>query len=406
MKTQKKRSIGVVIGCCLIYAAVTGIGSNCRGIFYAPVAAGLQVSLPEVTTFSTYYGITAAIFMPLCCKFFHKVPAKVSLTLLGLIFGLAEFCLGSVESVSSLYILGSIQGLAGGFLTYYPIQNIIGNWFPERKGTVLGFVLMSSGILGIVLNPLATSWITAYGWRIAYRILALMILLFSVPASLFLMYREPDTPRRGLTGGTPTQAVQSAASQQKVTGPVLAGLFTFLLIICLSTSLTQHLPNCAISQGKTAAFGAILVSVSMAGNLLGKIVLGPLNDRLGGRITTVIAIIPVIIGCLLLAFCHSDVAMLMGAFPSGLTLSIISLQSPLLFRSCLPSALYDRIYSVVCSINILVGSFSQTVLSLGYAFTGNYELVMMLLSAGLAVCALIVVLLEIQHRRNSPTSET
>ena len=69
-----------VIGCCMLYGAVSGIGANCKGIFYSVVAQDLGVKLPSVTLYSTFYGFAAALTIPISTKLFHRISARIFLT--------------------------------------------------------------------------------------------------------------------------------------------------------------------------------------------------------------------------------------------------------------------------------------------------------------------------------------
>lgn len=393
VKHQNKQSAFVFLGCCLVYAAITGIGINCRGIFYGPAAEELQVSMTTLTTFSTYYGITAAICMPFFCRLFEKVPARISMTLAVLIFVGAEFFMGSVETVRHFHILGAVQGISGGFLTFYPVQTMIGNWFPGKKGTMLGLTMMFCGLAGMVANPIVSRWITAMGWRAAFRMVAVVIIVLALPAALLMLRRAPEgfvTPEK--------PAGEKGRGLSAVKGKLIC-LFLILALLGLPCSLPQHLPNLANSLGLSAAFGATMVSCAMAGNLVGKVILGPLNDRLGPQTTTAIAVLPVIATCVLLTSVTGQVLLVICAFLVGLLTSAVAMQIPLLFRVGLSPEIYQTIFPTVCMVNILITSFSHTIVSMGYDLWGGYPKVLLLSAAGLALCAAIALGLQLHGKK-------
>ena len=391
MEQRKKRyNFYTILGCCLLYAAVSGASANCKGVFYAPAAEGLGVNISQLTASATISGIVSALCMAPCCIFFKRVRTRLSLTVLSGLYAVSGMMMGRAPSLLWYYACGILQGISSGFLLFFVLQYIIGNWFPAKKGTVLGFVLMSSGIAGMIFNPVLTAWITAYGWRTAYYLQGVVVLIMVLPASLLLLHRSPQ--EAGFPAETGAESDEAVPQSGAHSAPTLriAALFALLLLLDLCMALTQHLPNLAVSSGRTAAFGAILVSVSMAGNLTGKIGLGVLNDRLGVSATTVIGASAVGLGCLLTRSAN-ELLVLIGAFFVGVILSVVTLQIPLIYRRHLAPDVYDRIYPTVCSVNIVVSSVSHTLLSLGYNAFGSYSAVMSLAATDMLVCILITI---------------
>lgn len=391
---KEKSTYQIILGCCLLYAAVSGIGGNCKGIFYTPMAETLQVSLSQLTFASTLSGIVSACCMIPCCDFFRKVSARVSLTVMGICYCISQILMGYTDSLQWYYACTCLQGVFSGFLIYYPIQHIIGNWFPQKSGTTLGFVLMSSGIVGMVVNPLATGWIGTFGWRVTYRLLGLFMLLLILPAGLLLLQKGP----RELPQEKP-QTHSPAATADTASGPSanLFALFALLLFLDLCIALTQHLPSFAVSAGRTAVFGASLVSTAMLGNLMGKIVLGAINDRFGAAVTTVIGMCTVALGCIGMTIDNNAVILLSALFV-GTILSVVTLQIPLIFRRFLSPAVYEKVFPIVCSVNIVVGAASHTVLSLGYNTFQSYKPVFLLAAADMLLCVILTIWMSRRRR--------
>jgi MFS family permease len=392
LKTQRRRyEILTIIGCCLIYAAISGVSANCKGVFYSPVAEGLGVSLSKLTFASFLSGIMSALCLSGCCAIFKRTSTRLSLTVFALIYTVSGMLMGSASSLGWYYAFTAIQGITSGFLLYFMLQHIIGNWFPDRKGTVLGAVLMSSGIMGMIFNPIITSWITNYGWRNAYRIQGVVMLVMILPATLFLLHRNPE--EAGFEAAKPIPGA-APKSTEKVSLPYgrLSILLVLLLLLDLSMSLPQQMPSLALSVGRTSAFGAVLVSAAMFGNLSGKISLGVLNDRLGVGVTTIIGVAAVAIGCICVTS-SSNLFMIFGAFLCGFIISAVVLQVPLIFHSMCGAAVYEKVYPTVCSINVIVSSGSQYLLSYGYNRFNSYTPVMLTVAVVMGICALITVIL-------------
>lgn len=380
---QKKRrtyNAMAMIGCTMLICSVSGMGTNCKGIFYEPMAVGFGVNMAQVTLVSTLYGIVAALSVPVTCAVYRKASSKTVLPATVFLFCLCNYMMGSADSLTEIYIWGAIQGIPGGFIVFFPVQYIIGNWFPEKKGSVLGLVLMSTGVAGMIFNPVASGWIQSFGWQWAYRAQALIIFLVGFPAALFLLYKNPEE-----VGFIDPAARNVAADAKTVTAAgettgllTVIKLFSLVLMICISYGLVQHLPKYATDAGKTATFGALLVSMTMAGNLAFKIVLGWANDRFGAKKTTLASALSFVAGIALVISGNVQTVMMVGSFLMGAILAMVSLQIPLLFRSYCDPTTYEKVYPITCSANVLLCAASQNSISVLYQWLGGYKWVFIL----------------------------
>ena len=387
---SKKLQLLAIIGCCMLATSINGMGANCRGIFFEPVADGLHATMTSVTALSSFYGVFAAIFMPICCWIYRKMPSKVFLSLMVGMYTLSTVMISFSTEVWHLYLWSSLQGIPGGFLTFYPAQYIIGNWFPDRKGSVLGFVLMFTGLAGMLFNPVLSNFIQRLGWQQAFRIQGFSVLAVALPAALIL-FKSPA--EAGLESAVrKAQDSPKAAADGRTPATVLVMLFLIVIIICSASGLIQHLPKLASDLGFSPSFGALMVSVGMAGNLICKVLFGAANDRLGTRPSTILSALVVALGCALVVTLKSQIGMLIGAFGVGVVLVLVSLQTPLLFRTFCDSRTCDTIYPINCSVNVALCAFSQMFLSMLCQWFGGYGRVYILFalllvgSCGILLC--------------------
>jgi MFS family permease len=119
----------------------------------------------------------------------------------------------------------------------------LSKWFVEKRGQVIGVAAMGVSLAGIVLSPLMTALIDAWGWRTAWRVMALGAAALIVPVSL-LMRRAPEDYGLYPDGKT---AAQIAAGQGRAAGADYA------------TSLTRR------EALRTPAFYMIVVAFGLFG---------------------------------------------------------------------------------------------------------------------------------------------
>lgn len=385
----KRRAVLTVIGCALLYFSVSGIAVNCRGVFFTSMAASFGVSLSRLTLYILISGIASAVLMNPMCALFQKQPTIRVLLPFTLIHTGALVLMGCTDSLPFFYVVSTVQGILNGFLVYYPIQYAIGNWFPDRKGTLLGLVLMTAGLAGTLMNPVLEFFIRSWGWRKAFIAAAGLIGVLSVfPA--FVIRKDP-----GETGDLPVKAGGGAAKKGPAPrrGLDRAGLtvplIVMIAVISLFAGLSQQYPAIAETLGRRSRFGALLVSAAMIGNMICKPLFGISNDRLGIAKTVTFSMLAGALGVLGTAT-GRDALMLIGSFLFGVYMPMETVAPPLMFEAYFTEAVKARVYPHVCSVIIIVSSVSQPFLSLTYEVFGSYRPVLWLTAAAFAACVPLV----------------
>lgn len=182
----------------------------------------------------------------------------------------------SAPSVELLYVTYSIgAGLGIGF-SYVPSVAAVQQAFVQHRALASGIAVAGVGAGNLVM-PLAAAWLIGLvGWRDAYLVLAVAMLLLAVPAALVL--GGPKSVRRG-EGGAPLPGMTLAQGLRSATFWMLYGA---ALLICVGFFVPMvHLVPYALDAGLSEAQGVSLVSLLGLGSLLGRFFVGGIADRLG-----------------------------------------------------------------------------------------------------------------------------
>jgi MFS family permease len=120
-------------------------------------------------------------------------PRKVVLP--GIVLtGLGFLLCTQIQTLLQFYLFfGVIVGMGVTCLSIAPFTVILSQWFERKRGTVNGLAGVGIGIGVLILVPLVQYLISSQGWRFAYLIFSLLILVIPLPLNtLFLKYRPQE----------------------------------------------------------------------------------------------------------------------------------------------------------------------------------------------------------------------
>jgi MFS family permease len=194
--------------------------------------------------------------------------------------------------------IGILNGMGVSMLGMVPASMLISRWFRERMSTAMGIAYAGFGTGTLLIVPLAQYLIEAHGWRDAYRIMAIAILLL-FPLVFLLPWHEiaggaPRGERR--RNDPPEEAnaspVRSALRTRAYWQLVQVFSFTALAMYAMLAQIVAYLVQVGLQPIEAAsAFGAAgLLSV------LGMTASGWSSDRFGARATATASFVSTFLG--------------------------------------------------------------------------------------------------------------
>lgn len=269
-------------------------------------------------------------------------------------------------------------------------------------------VLSCAGIGGVIFNPVGTALINsgAEGWRTAYLVFGVIVLVGTLPFTLLVVRNKPEdkgllpyganeagsaSDEKGGEAAAPATAGMSAPEAMRT--PAFFALAAFCGVITLNQTIYQFLPSYAQSFSDTlpavAAASGVVASAAMAGQAVGKVLLGAINDKsvhlgvflgigAGAVGVTVMWLVPGVLPLLLA-----------GAFLFGVVYAMTTVQTPLLVRTVFGSADYANIYSRVSMVGSLMGTVAAVFWGFVCDSAGGYPLMFILGYACMAVCLVL-----------------
>lgn len=308
-----------------------------------------------------------------------------------LVFALAYGSYSFSTNIIHFYLLSFVLGVTYLTSTVIPISMMVTNWFQKKRGLAMSIAMTGIGLGGAVLSPLVT-WILEndnLGWRVGYRVLALIMLVIALPVSVFVMRKSPED--KGLKPyGAEEEGVAGTGAKLVDTGVKMSvhasfsKLFFILILIGMlangivnSGALGQFPP--ALETMHSAQLQATIISLYSFVGIFGKLILGWINDKFG-------VVISSIFGCGFFALAF--VFMLMGSNPSmlyimaicfGLGMPVGNVSPPLVVSAVYGSEKYGEAYGITNSVMQLGMSLGSLMVALIYDTTKNYQIAWVLL---------------------------
>lgn len=254
------------------------------------------------SVFTLVHGAAGPVMGMLCARL---APWRVTLWG-GIALGASLWAVSLITEPWELYLsFGVVTSIAIAACGWIPSLVQVQRDFRDRLGLAMGIASAGVGVGMLALVPAFQLMIDAWGWRVAFRILAACCVAWIVPASLLLLPRgigaqgspaaRPVAPRRG-------RPAQPLALREAIrTWPLwlIFGIY-FLGNVCAQT-LHVHQVAYLVDQGLPTLSAAAVVGIVGFASIGGKVGGGWLSDRIDRELVYIAGVLVVIASIALLA---------------------------------------------------------------------------------------------------------
>jgi MFS family permease len=200
---------------------------------------------------------------------------------LGVVAVLAVALAPSFEWFVAAWVL---MGVAMSATLYAPAFTVLTHWAGARRVRALTVVTLVAGLASTVFGPLAALLEAQGTWRTAYLVLALP--LASTVAAHWWGLREPWSPV--LAGHDEPSRSSTSRLLRTPEFALLVGAFT-LAGFCVYAAVVNLVPLLT-DGGLTALTAAVALGLGGVGQVAGRLVYGPMLDRIPVRPRTVLVV--------------------------------------------------------------------------------------------------------------------
>lgn len=299
-----------------------------------------------------------------------------------------------------LYLsFGVLSALGLAACGWVPSVILTEKWFPDKVGTALGFVTAGIGVGIFTIVPLSNFVIESYDWRLAFQVLAALVVLIILPAAFFIL-REPPVVEhsaskaqgRGASDTSSQAEIVITTHDWTVATAVRSRSFRFAVLAffiggCLSQLLIMHQFAFMVDHGVAKTMGSIIVGIIGVTSIPGKMMWGALSDRIGRELVFTGGLVCILFSLVALALVGSVPGLLMPfafAFLVGIGYSVNAPIIPAVARDLFAGPRFPSIFGTLSLFSAMGGAMGSWLGGALYDWSGGYQL-MLWVSAGLAV---------------------
>jgi sugar phosphate permease len=329
----------IVLGGFFIMATCYTIFVTCMSLFQQHIVADLGISLTQFNTGSSITTLTAIFASLLMGKLVDTKNSRILGSFAVLVCALDLFAFSFVQELWQVYALCFVAGFVVLSGTRLLVSVLITNWFTLKRGLAVSIALAGSGVGGVVLAPMTSGIIETYGWRPAFLVLALIVLIVALPIPAIMFRNRPkdvglepygaheaEDEHKDATPDTPVKvavgwknARKSAAFWILVVGFIMMGVTNGAIIINTISNMTSVTIAGVeyVTGGHDAGFAANVLALYLFVVIFGKLLLGVIYDRFGMSVGSIFGSIATIIAAVALCFPQTIWAPILAAFAFG-----------------------------------------------------------------------------------------
>ena len=284
---------------------------------------------------------------------------------------------------------GIITAIGMGSTGWVPSVIMIQRGFKEKVGLAVGIISSGIGIGILVYVPLIQYLIIQFGWRMAYRIMAISIPVIIISMAITCLKRPLQAPSSYQTEmkvshritkdplivdeawtSTPWTLQQAIATRQFW----LLGT-SFLLGNLITQSIFTHQVAFFVDRGLNPLFASYIVGIVGVVSVGGKILWGALSDRIGREITYAMGITCYIFGVMTLVVLNASPSSTLSylfAFFFGMGYSVTAALPPLMTADLFGGYAFGGIFGSIMVFTGVGGAFGAWFAGFIYDVAGSY----------------------------------
>jgi MFS family permease len=265
------------------------------GVFVLPMSAEFGWNRGTISLAAAIGALVSGLCQPFLGRLYDRLGGRRLILASLIVSGVCTMLLALTTHILFLILLfGGVLSIAIGGSSLTITAALLAKWFHRHRAMAMSLNAAGASVGGLVLVPLTVYLIHLMGWRLAWVVLGLLLLLLVVPLAWVLL--KDDPAELGLLPDGDPHPVQGSQTVPVRAGPLevahwqqsfrsmpmwqlCGGYFVCGFTIAL---ISTHFVPFAIERGVSPATAATAFGVMSGLNVVGVLAVGALADR-GGR---------------------------------------------------------------------------------------------------------------------------
>jgi MFS family permease len=265
------------------------------GVFVLPMSAEFGWNRSTISLAAAIGALVSGLSQPFLGRLYDRLGGRQLILASLVVSGVCTMLLALTTHILVLILLfGGVLSIAMGGSSLTTTSAMLAKWFHRQRATAVALNAAGASVGGLLLVPLTVYLIHLVGWRLAWVVLGLLLLLVAVPLAYALL--KDDPAELGLLPDGDPHPLGAGQTASARPGPLevehwqqsfrstpiwqlCGGYFVCGVTIALSST---HFVPFAIERGVSATTAATAFGLMSGLNVVGVLVVGALADR-GGR---------------------------------------------------------------------------------------------------------------------------
>ena len=407
---------GTIIYCLLMFWFYAGMVNDSSNIVGPAIAEKLGIPAGNVLNMGTVAAMVGVIFFFIMGAINRKIGARLTSFLCLILAGIGYFGMGHANSLLQYGVSLCICTIGAMSAGYIAGGALVAQWFPKKKGIVMGYTTMGHNMATGFFVPMITVLVARLGVANAVVIPAVLVCILAVVGVLLMRntpqerHINPDNVsdevyRREYfndeideDGGWTVKRLFSRRTFWLVA--IASGGYQFVSTVIITQLVVR---NQEVGFTQTQAV-AIMTILAFAG-ILGSWIIGAMDQKIGTKKTMIF------FGIWYAAALLLEVTEIRALVIVFLVMFALALGGSANFTTSLPAAVFGRhgfkkVNSVLFPIQALVSSFGFMVNGNVLNATGSLRMSYVIAAiASLIVVVIVVFIKEHEYNRDFMTEE-
>jgi MFS family permease len=402
-----------IVAACFVIQGVT-IGSMfAYGVFFREMENEFGWSRATISGASSLSFVIMGVLAIVAGRLNDRIGPRVLISFSAVCFGVGYALLSRLEAPWQLFLFyGVLAGI--GYSTHDVVTlSTVARWFVRRRGMMTGIAKVGTGTGQLLVPLVAAALVAALGWRDAALTVGVAALVILVAAAQ-VMRRDPAGSGQHPDGvevsaldlpPAAREAGMSLAEAARTRAFWLLCAAQLAVMFCLFTIIIHIVPH-GIDRGLSPAVAATILSTIGAVSIAGRLTVGTLIDRLGGRRCMMICFVVLLASFVLLQSLEAAWMLFVFAAVYGFAHGgFFTVMSPTL-AEFFGTGSHGVIFGIVLFSGTIGGAVGPLLAGSLFDTTGTYDVVFMVLTGfGLFGLVMAIALRPVKRRRAVPASQ-